>query len=161
MYCLLGFFEQKINTNPLIQIVILATPTYKIVAEAINFLSLVPVHVTTTPIYGNTVVLLLTHDDETELVKFPDELVSSDKASVVPVYPGIRIFHALNPLAIHIGEHRSSFNAQQTVDEKYSISMKEMTTESVFCPPIERLVAAQFNIAVAKRFSRVCSVNRE
>lgn len=68
MYCLLGFFEQKINTNPLIQIVILATPTYKIVAEAINFLSLVPVHVTTTPIYGNTVVLLLTHDDETELV---------------------------------------------------------------------------------------------
>jgi hypothetical protein len=82
------------------------------------------------------------------------------------VYPGIRIFHALNPLAIHIGEHRSSFNAQQTGGEEYSISMKEMTTESVFLlrgtyPPIERLAAAQFSIAVAKRFSTACSVNRE
>jgi hypothetical protein len=37
-------FEETIYTNPLIQIIILATPTYMMVAEVSNFSPLVHVH---------------------------------------------------------------------------------------------------------------------
>jgi|EP00624_Nannochloropsis_granulata_P004182 hypothetical protein len=44
MHCFVDFVEQTIYTDPLIQIVILAAPTYIIVAEAIYFPPMVHVH---------------------------------------------------------------------------------------------------------------------